>query len=96
MVMMRHCSLFMRNTEYNDTNEMKSMYTEGSKISFNGIRGTVLTITETYRKNVLVVKVTSTDRVPFRLYRKIKGADTLGIFELPGGQLKFMCVIEPD
>lgn len=72
------------------------MFAEGSKISFNGIRGTVMKITETYRKNVLVVKVHSTSNVPYHLYRKIKGVETLGLFELPGGRLEFMCVIEMD
>ena len=37
---------------------MASYYKEGSKITYNGIRGSVIKITETYRKNVLVVKVT--------------------------------------
>ena len=76
------------------TKTMKSMYQEGSKILFNGVRCEVVKITETYRKNVLVVKVISSRDVPHYLYRKIKGAPTLGLFEYPGGVLSFMCVIE--
>lgn len=73
---------------------MQSLYREGSKITFNGLKGTVIKVTETYRKNVLVVKVTSINNAPSSFYSKIKGADTVGLFELPGGNLEFMNVIE--
>lgn len=75
---------------------METMFTKGSMISFNGVRGEVISITETYRKNVLVVKIHSMHRVPKWLYRKIKDVTTIGIFELPGGVLRYMTVIEPD
>ena len=65
-------------------------------ISFNGVRGEVMSITETYRKNVLVVKIHSMHRVPKWLYRRIKDVTTIGVFELPGGILRYMTVIEPD
>lgn len=73
---------------------MKSLYQEGSKINFNGLKGVVIKVTETYRKNVLVVKIISSNNVPQSLHRKIKGATTIGIFEMPGGTLEFMNVIE--
>ncbi len=66
---------------------MVSFFFEGSKISFNGIKGTVIAITETYRKNVLVVKVTE---IP-KGYGRVT---TIGLFEYPDGRLEFMNVID--
>jgi hypothetical protein len=70
---------------------MASFFSEGSKLSFNGFKGTIIKITETYRKNVLVVKVSELPkRNPFP-GRKI---ETIGIFEYPDGTLEFMTVID--
>lgn len=69
---------------------MASFYTVGSKVQFDGYKGVVLTITETYRKNVLVVKLTE-----FPKYRKHKKTSTtLGLFEYPDGRLEFMAFLE--
>ena len=64
------------------------MYKEGSKIQFEGYKGTVIKITETYRKNVIVVKVST-----FPKYRKNNDTNTLGLFEYPDGRLEFMTLI---
>jgi hypothetical protein len=70
---------------------MASFFSEGSRLSFNGFKGTIIKITETYRKNVLVVKVSEIPkRNPFP-GRKI---ETIGIFEYPDGTLEFMTVID--
>ena len=69
---------------------MTSYYKEGSKIQFDGYKGEVIKITETYRKNVLVVKVTS-----FPANRKsISPTLSLGLFEYPDGRLEFMAFID--
>jgi hypothetical protein len=68
---------------------MASFFAEGSKISFNGIKGSVIKVTETYRKNVLVVKVTQLPR-----YLQNQGIKTIGLFEYPDGKLEFMSVID--
>jgi hypothetical protein len=69
---------------------MASFFKEGSKLSFNGYKGTIIKITETYRKNVLVLKVSE--------YPKNKKyqdrIDMIGIFEYPDGTLEFMAVID--
>lgn len=70
---------------------MASFYKEGSKVSFNGIKGTVLKITETYRKNVLVIKVSELPKQFKELNRKI---ETVGLFEYPDGTLEFMTIID--
>jgi hypothetical protein len=70
---------------------MVSFFSEGSKITFNGIKGCVIKITETYRKNVLVVKISS---VPNHMHRELAGVATIGLFELPDGRLEFMNVID--
>ena len=67
---------------------MASYFTEGSKLSFEGYKGTIIKITETYRKNVIVLRVT--DR-PKKSNRKI---ETIGIFEYPDGRLEFMAIID--
>ena len=66
---------------------MASFFSEGSRISFNGIRGEVIRITETYRKNVLVVKVSEAPR-------SFGNCATIGLFEYPDGRLEFMNVID--
>jgi hypothetical protein len=66
---------------------MASFFYIGSKISFNGIRGEVLAITETYRKNVLVVKVSDAPKY-------LGCCATVGLFEYPDGTLEFMTVID--
>ncbi len=67
---------------------MASYYKEGSKVQFEGYRGIVTKITETYRKNVLVVKITE-----YPKHKKNKSNDTLGLFEHPDGRLEFMSFI---
>lgn len=67
---------------------MASFFNEGSKISFDGIKGHIIKITETYRKNVLVVKVTE---CPKHLG---PGVVTVGLFEYPDGTLEFMTIID--
>jgi len=68
---------------------MASYYKEGSKIQFEGYRGEVTKITETYRKNVLVVKITEYPRT-----RNSKQTPILGLFEYPDGRLEFMAFID--
>lgn len=70
---------------------MASYFREGSKFSFNGFKGTIIKITETYRKNVLVIKVSDLPRPnPFPGQK----VETIGIFEYPDGTLEFMSIIE--
>lgn len=69
---------------------MASFFREGSKLSFNGYKGTIIKITETYRKNVLVLKVSEHPQGK-RIYPK---PETIGIFEYPDGTLEFMAVID--
>jgi hypothetical protein len=70
---------------------MASFFREGSRLSFNGFKGTIVKITETYRKNVIVMKVEEfPQRNPF-VDRKV---DAIGIFEYPDGTLEFMSVID--
>lgn len=70
---------------------MASYFREGSRFSFNGFKGTIIKITETYRKNVLVIKVSE---IPKNYKTYGKKIETIGIFEYPDGKLEFMCVIE--
>ena len=70
---------------------MASFFKEGSRVSFDGIKGTVIKITETYRKNVLVVKVSELPKHYKSPFRKI---ETVGLFEYPDGTLEFMSVID--
>lgn len=70
---------------------MKSFYSEGNKLTFKGIRGTITQITETYRKNVLVVKV---EHVPHYLKSEFRGVNSIGLFEYPDGKLEFMVVVD--
>ena len=69
---------------------MISFYKDGSKIQFEGYKGIVTAITETYRKNVLVVKVTE-----FPKYKQSKhNITSIGLFEYPDGRLEFMSFID--
>lgn len=69
---------------------MASYYKEGSKIQFEGYKGEVIKITETYRKNVLVVKITAFPKTR----NAIKTSSSLGLFEYPDGRLEFMTFID--
>lgn len=69
---------------------MASYYKEGSKIQFDGYKGTVIKITETYRKNVLVIKVT---HHPNHIRNK-SSIKAIGLFEYPDGRLEFMSIID--
>ena len=73
----------------NNKRYMASYYKEGSKIQFDGYKGEVIKITETYRKNVLVIKVTS-----FPRNKGINISSSLGLFEYPDGRLEFMAFID--
>jgi ribosomal protein L19 len=70
---------------------MASFFKEGNKLTFNGFKGTIIKITETYRKNVLVLKVTESPKKNPYTHGKV---DTIGIFEYPDGTLEFMSVID--
>ena len=69
---------------------MASFYKEGSKVQFDGYKGIVIIVTETYRKNVLIVKITEFPRHG----RTGKRATSIGLFEYPDGRLEFMSFIE--
>ena len=69
---------------------MASFFREGGRISFNGFKGTIIKITETYRKNVLVVKV---KEHPKHIRNK-ESITTIGLFEYPDGKLEFMTIID--
>jgi hypothetical protein len=70
---------------------MASFFREGSNFSYKGIKGTIVKITETYRKNVLVIKVSELPKDNSFKGRKV---ETIGIFEYPDGTLEFMSVID--
>ncbi len=70
---------------------MASFFREGQKFSFNGFKGNIIKITETYRKNVIVVKVTELPRHNPFPGRKV---EAIGVFEYPDGTLEFMSVID--
>lgn len=69
---------------------MASFFREGGRISFNGFKGTIIKITETYRKNVIVIKVSEFPKN----YRHSKNVTSIGIFEYPDGTLEFMSIID--
>ena len=70
---------------------MASFFKEGGKLSYKGFKGTITKITETYRKNVIVIKVEEfPKRNPFP-GRKI---ESIGVFEYPDGTLEFMSIID--
>lgn len=70
---------------------MASFYKEGNTLRFDGFKGVVTQITETYRKNVLVIKLSEPCQ-----NAKYKGQriDYIGLFEYPDGRLEFMSIIE--
>jgi hypothetical protein len=70
---------------------MASFFTEGSRLTFNGFKGTIIKITETYRKNVIVLKLTD---VPKNNPYTHDNVEMIGIFEYPDGRLEFMSVID--
>jgi hypothetical protein len=70
---------------------MASFFREGSRMSFNGFKGTIIKITETYRKNVVVIKV---DEFPARNPFPGRKVESIGIFEYPDGTLEFMSIID--
>lgn len=67
---------------------MASYFKEGSKLAFEGYKGTIIKITETYRKNVIVLQVSEQ---PKKVNRKV---ETIGIFEHRDGTLEFMAIID--
>lgn len=70
---------------------MASFFREGGRLSFQGFKGTIIKITETYRKNVIVMKVEQfPPKNPFRNQK----VESIGIFEYPDGTLEFMSVID--
>jgi len=69
---------------------MASYYKEGSKIQFEGYKGSVVKITETYRKNVLVVKISEYPKHK----KNNQNSSMLGLFEYPDGRLEFMSFID--
>jgi ribosomal protein L19 len=70
---------------------MASYFKEGDKLSFDGFKGIIIRITETYRKNVIVLKVSEQPKRKSLPTRKI---ETVGIFEYPDGTLEFMAIID--
>lgn len=70
---------------------MASFFKEGDKLSFNGFKGNIIKITETYRKNVIVLKVSEFPKNNPFPGRKV---EAIGIFEYPDGTLEFMSVID--
>jgi len=68
---------------------MASYFKEGSKLSFEGYKGTIIKITETYRKNVIVLKVSEQPK-----HKSNRKVDTIGIFEHRDGRLEFMAIID--
>lgn len=70
---------------------MASYFKEGSRLSFDGFKGTIVKITETYRKNVIVLQVSEQPKRRSLPNRKI---ETIGIFEYPDGRLEFMSIID--
>jgi hypothetical protein len=70
---------------------MASFFKEGGRLSFQGFKGTIIKITETYRKNVIVLKISEFPKQnPFPGQK----VDTIGIFEYPDGTLTFMSIID--
>ena len=74
---------------------MKTLYKEGDKISYQGFKGHITQIAETYRKNVLIVKVTETPKHTNNLNKNhVRIGTSIGLFEMPDGTLEFMNIIE--
>lgn len=70
---------------------MASFFREGTRLTFNGFKGTIIKITETYRKNVIVLKV---EDLPPKNPFPGRKVEAIGIFEYPDGTLEFMSVID--
>jgi hypothetical protein len=70
---------------------MATYFKEGQRLSFNGFKGTIFRITETYRKNVIVLKV---EEYPKKNPYSNGPIDMIGIFEYPDGKLEFMSIID--
>lgn len=70
---------------------MATFFKEGNKLNFEGFKGTIVKITETYRKNVIVLKVNEMPKDNPYVNHKV---DMIGIFEYPNGKLEFMSVID--
>ena len=70
---------------------MASFFREGGRLSFNGFKGTITKITETYRKNVVVMRV---EEFPSRNPFPGRKVESIGIFEYPDGTLEFMSIID--
>jgi hypothetical protein len=70
---------------------MATYFKEGGKISFEGFKGTIIKITETYRKNVIVLRVS---QIPRQYQNNGQTIETIGIFEYPDGHLEFMSIID--
>jgi len=70
---------------------MATYFKEGNKLTFNGFKGTIVKITETYRKNVIVLKVSELPKPNPFPDRKV---EMIGIFEYPDGRLEFMSIID--
>jgi hypothetical protein len=70
---------------------MASFFREGQRLTFEGFKGDIIKITETYRKNVIVLRVTELPKHKSFQGRKI---ESIGIFEYPDGTLKFMSIID--
>ena len=70
---------------------MATFFKEGDKLTFEGFKGTIIKITETYRKNVIVLKIAETPKHKPFYGRTI---ETIGIFEYPDGTLEFMSIID--
>lgn len=70
---------------------MASFFREGSNLSFHGFKGTIVQITETYRKNVLVLKLKEQPKTGKYRNQKI---ERIGLFEYPDGTLEFMAVLD--
>jgi hypothetical protein len=66
---------------------MGSMYRNGNRITFKGFKGIIVSIMETYRKNVIVIKVESQPKG----YPKNKAPiAVIRLFEYPDGKLELM------
>lgn len=70
---------------------MASFFKEGSTLTFEGFKGVIIKITETYRKNVIVIKVSQIPKSREFMNKKI---ETIGLFEYPDGTLEFMTIID--
>lgn len=70
---------------------MKSKYRVGSRVSVDGFKGTIINIKETYKRNVIVVKVSKkSNRNKF----KKSSVNTISLLEDEHGILQFMTVVE--